>query len=139
MRTKSTMRAAEVLRRASVMSGDKRLAALATRLAAQPLATGTHFDEVIESIDAMVATLKEQEEADLENKENCEADRAEDTRAAIKAGRKMDDASDKIDQLKADIVQIEKTIETNLAEIKAINEELAKPTQVRADEQAEWE
>jgi len=94
---------------------------------------------VIESIDAMVATLKEQEEADLENKENCEADRAEDTRSAIKAGRKVDAASDTIDGLEEEIVQIKKTIEANLAEIKDITEELAKATQVRGDEQAEWE
>lgn len=132
------MRAAEVLRRASVMSGDKRLVALATRLAAEPMATGTHFDEVIEAIDAMVVTLKEQEESDLENKEQCESDRAEDTRAAVKAARNMDEASDKITKLEDDIVQIEKTIEANVAEIKAINEELEKATTNRADEQAEW-
>merc|ERR1719162_474176 len=137
-KTTSTMRAAEVLRRSAVMSGDKRLAALATRLSAEPMATGTHFDEVIEAIDAMVVTLKEQEAADLENKETCESDRAEDTRTAVKAGRRVDEASDKITKLKNDIVEIEKTVEDNLAEIKAITEELAKATTVRADEQAAW-
>lgn len=120
------------------MSGDKRLAALATRLSAAPMATGTHFDEVIEAIDAMVVTLKEQEASDLENKETCESDRAEDTRSAIKAGRRVDEASDKITKLKNDIVEIEKTVEDNLAEIKAITEELAKATTVRGDEQAGW-
>jgi len=35
-------------------------------------------------------------------------------------------------------VEIEKTVEDNLAEIKAITEELAKATTVRADEQAAW-
>jgi len=137
-KTASHMRAAEVLRRTAVMSGDKRLVALATRLAAAPLATGTHFDEVIESIDAMVTTLKEQEEMDLENKETCENDRAEDSRAAVKAGRKVDEASDKITKLKNDIVEIEKTVEDNLAEIKAITEELATATTVRTDEQVAW-
>jgi len=137
-KTTSNMRAAEVLRRSAVMSGDKRLVALATRLGAEPMATGTHFDEVIEAIDAMVVTLKEQEEQDLENKETCESDRGEDTRTAIKAGRNMDEASDKITKLKNDIVEIEKTIEDNAAEMKAINEELAKATTVRGDEQAEW-
>jgi len=137
-KTASNMRAAEVLRRSAAMSGDKRLASLATRLAAEPMATGTHFDEVIEAIDAMVVTLKEQETQDLENKETCESDRAEDTRSAVKAGRKMDEASDTITKLKNDIVEIEKTIEDNLAEIKAITEELAKATTVRGDEQAQW-
>jgi len=137
-KTASNMRAAEVLRRSAAMSGDKRLASLATRLAAEPMATGTHFDEVIEAIDAMVVTLKEQETQDLENKETCESDRAEDTRSAVKAGRKMDEASDTITKLKNDIVEIEKTIEDNLAEVKAITEELAKATTVRGDEQAQW-
>jgi chromosome segregation ATPase len=131
----------EVLAHAVKMSGDKRLAKLAKNLDDPPesMATGSHFDEVIAAIDEMIKTLKSEEETDLENKETCEKDRADDTRTAIKAARTMDERSDTIDELKNDIVEIIKTIEENTAEIKAINEEIEKAEKLRAGEHAEWE
>merc|ERR1719506_2013726 len=106
------------------------MAALAKTLETQTpnesMATGSHFDEVIAAIDDMVATLKGEEETDLENKETCEKDRADDTRTAIKAARTMDERSDSIDALKGDIEEIVKTIAENEAEIKSIQEELDK-------------
>lgn len=115
------------------------LAALASRLGAEPMATGTHFDEVIESIDAMVTALKEQETKDLEDKEACEADRTEDSRTAVKAGRTIDENSNKITKLKNDIEEIEKTVAENEAEIKSINEELTKAEKIRSEEHLAWE
>jgi len=133
--------AAEMLRSASKRSGDRRLAALAKALQTpnESMATGSHFDEVIAAIDAMVKTLKSEEETDLENKEDCEKDRADDTRTAIKAARTMDERSDTIVELKNDIKEIVKTIEENNAEIKSITEELAKAKTMRGDENVEWE
>merc|ERR1719198_887050 len=130
----------QILNRASTLSGDKRLAKLANFLS-QPesMATGSHFDEVIAAIDDMVTQLKGEEETDLENKETCEKDRGDDTRTAIKAARTMDERSDTIDELKNDIVEIIKTIKENEAEIKSIQEELAKATKMRENEHAEWE
>jgi len=135
------IRAAEVLASAAKRSGDKRMAALAKSLQTpnESMATGSHFDEVIAAIDDMVATLKGEEETDLENKETCEKDRADDTRAAIKAARTMDERSDTVDELTNDIAEIVKTIAENEAEIKAIQEELAKATTMRGDEHTEWE
>jgi len=135
--------ASEVLASAAKRSGDKRMAALAKSLENQTpnesMATGSHFDEVIAAIDDMVATLKGEEETDLENKEICEKDRADDTRTAIKAGRTMDERSDTIDELTNDIADIVKTIAENVAEIASINEELTKATTMRGDEHTEWE
>jgi len=148
MQLKSTsrtqrIRAADVLASAAKRSGDKRMAALAKSLETQTpnesMATGSHFDEVIAAIDDMVATLKGEEETDLENKETCEKDRADDTRTAIKAGRTMDERSDTIDELTNDIAEIVKTIAENEAEIKSIQEELTKATTLRGDEHTEWE
>jgi len=146
MQLKSTsgsqrIRAADVLASAAKRSGDKRMAALAESLQTpnESMATGSHFDEVIAAIDDMVATLKGEEETDLENKETCEKDRADDTRTAIKAARTMDERSDTIDELTNDIAEIVKTIAENEAEIKAIQEELAKATTMRGDEHTEWE
>jgi hypothetical protein len=146
MQVKSTsssqkVRAADVLASAAKRSGDKRMAALAKSLQTpnESMATGSHFDEVIAAIDDMVTTLKGEEETDLENKETCEKDRADDTRTAIKAGRTMDERSDTIDELTNDIAEIVKTIAENDAEIKSIQEELAKATTMRGDEHTEWE
>jgi len=133
--------AGAILARAAKRSGDKRMAALAQSLQTpnESMATGSHFDEVIAAIDDMVSTLKSEEDVDLENKETCEKDRADDTRTAIKAGRTMDERSDTIDGLKIDIAEIIKTIAENEAEIKSINEELSKAQTLRNDEHTEWE
>jgi hypothetical protein len=137
----SKVRAADVLASAAKRSGDKRMASLAKALQTpnESMATGSHFDEVIAAIDDMIVTLKGEEETDLENKENCDKDRADDTRTAIKAARTMDERSDTVDALTTDIAEIVKTIAENEAEIKAIQEELAKATQMRGDEHTEWE
>ena len=135
-----TVRASDVLASAAKRSGDKRLAALAKSLQTpnESMATGSHFDEVIAAIDDMVSTLKGEETTDLENKETCEKDRADDTRTAIKAGRTMDERSDTIDELTNDIAEIVKTIAENEAEIKSIQEEVTKATTMRTDETTEW-
>jgi len=132
--------AGAILAGAAKRSGDKRMAALAESLQTpnESMATGSHFDEVIAAIDDMITTLKSEEEIDLENKEACEKDRADDTRTAIKAGRTMDERSDTIDALTNDIAEIVKTIAENEAEIKSINEEITKATGLRGDENAAW-
>jgi len=146
MQLKSTsqslkVKAADVLASAAKRSGDKRMSALAKALQTpnESMATGSHFDEVIAAIDDMVSTLKGEEETDLENKETCEKDRADDTRSAIKAARTMDERSDTVDELTGDIAEIVKTIAENKAEIKSITEELTKATTMRGDEHTEWE
>merc|ERR1719446_774196 len=139
--TSKKVRAYDVLASAAKRSGDKRMAALAKSLQTpnESMATGSHFDEVIAAIDDMVTTLKGEEESDLELKETCEKDRADDTRTAIKAARTMDERSDTIDELNNDIAEIVKTIAENDAEIKSIQEELEKATTMRGDEHTAWE
>merc|ERR1712151_515056 len=69
--------AASVLREASLSGTDMRLAAIAGRVS---IMSNGHFDKVIKSIDKMVKTLKAEEATDLDNKEDCEKTRADDTR-----------------------------------------------------------
>merc|ERR1712194_326504 len=72
-----------VLRKAAQDSGDSRLFLLASTVKRQSngsMATGSHFDKVIAAIDEMVNTLQGEEATDLDNKEVCEKDRADDTR-----------------------------------------------------------
>ena len=131
------VRAADVLASAAKRSGDKRMAALAESLQTpnESMATGSHFDEVIAAIDDMVATLNGEEETDLENIVR----RIALTTLVVKAALTMDERSDTIDELTVDIAEIVKTIAENEAEIKSIQEVLAKATAMCGDEHAEWE
>jgi hypothetical protein len=133
-------KAIEALRSAAARSGDKRLNSFAKLFEApESMATGSHFDEVIAAIDSMIETLKSEEETDLENKETCEHDRADDTRSAIKAARTMDELTDTIEELKNDIKEIVETIAKNEEEIKSIDAELTKAEKIREEEHGEWE
>jgi len=131
---------AQVLRKAAQQSGDARLAVLAlTVVKTDPMATGSHFDRVIAAIDKMVTTLKGEETTDLENKEECEKDRADDTRTAIKAARTIDEKTDTITELKARIAEIVATVEENKAEIKSLQEQLLSASKQRADAHVVWQ
>jgi predicted nucleic acid-binding Zn-ribbon protein len=138
LKSSKSMSAGELLKKAAKRTGDKRLATLAATVAT-PMATGSHFDQVITAIDDMISNLKGEEETDLENKEGCEHDRAEDTREAILLGRGMDDHTDSITEAENRIVEIKDQIKSNNAEIKSLNEELDQATKDREDEHTLWQ
>uniref|UniRef100_A0A7S2F2I8 Uncharacterized protein n=1 Tax=Alexandrium andersonii TaxID=327968 RepID=A0A7S2F2I8_9DINO len=128
--------AAKLLRETSAAAGsDKRLAAFASRIALQ---RSGHFTDVIQAIDTMVQTLKDEENSDLAKKETCEKDRAADTRAAAKTSREMDEASDSITKLEGEIADIEADIEEKNATIAATQKELDEATTLREAENKEW-
>merc|ERR1719350_760164 len=112
---------------------DSRLGAIASRLVA-----GGHFDEVIEAIDKMVATLKEEEADDLKQKETCEQDRADDTRSAIKTSRTMDELTEAIMVLKDEIEEAKKDKAEKEAEVESIKKELEELTKIRESENREY-
>jgi len=139
MQTSSTqhLSAAKVLSKAAHLSGDSRLALLAATVSrTTPLATGSHFDKVIAAIDLMVETLKSEETTDMEDKDDCEEDRAEDTRSAIEAARTMDEHTDTINELKARRAEIKAEIKENLDEIAQLGKDMASATTQRADDAA---
>merc|ERR1719324_998795 len=107
--------AGEALRSAARKSGDRRLLALAMRTALDQ--TG-HFDEVIKAIDEMVASLKAEGKDDLETKEECEKTRQKKTRESILDAREIDELTDTISKLLAEIAELK-------AEIKEKEEQLA--------------
>jgi hypothetical protein len=86
----------------------------------------------------MLALLKANEKSDLEIKQTCEADRMADTKKAIDTGRKIDEATDLVNQLKKEISTIQEEIEKLLAEHKKVKEELASATKIRKDQNAAW-
>merc|ERR1711953_1073529 len=102
------------------------------------LSAGGHFDEVIKHIDNMVIMLKGEEADDLKTKETCEKDRAKDTRDAIVASREIDDMTDLIVSLEADIIELEKSIADKEEQVKSIEKELAEAKKLREEEAAEF-
>merc|ERR1719507_1304449 len=129
----SQQNAVQFLEKAAAVSKDARLLRIASQLAA-----GGHFDEVIAAIDKMVAMLKEEEADDLKQKETCEEDRAADTREAIKTARTMDEMTESIVALQAEIEEIKKQYAENVEEIKKNQDELAELTKIREDENREY-
>merc|ERR1719375_2657194 len=126
------MRNANVaLLEAAKSSGDRRLLALATRTALK--ATG-HFDDVITAIDKMIATLKEEAEADLKQKEECEKARAEKARESALSARAIDEMTDKIAKLNAEIKEIVAQVAEKVAAVKKIEEEMEAATELREKE-----
>jgi len=128
--------AAKTLREVAARASDHRIAGLAARAAA---AAAGHFDEVIEAIDKMIATLKEEEAEDLEIKEQCEEDRAADTRDAIKASRTMDEHTEAIEALIAKIDQLTREIKDKEEQVVKIEEQLKQAKEDREKENAEYE
>lgn len=142
LQTSSTshISAVAVLRKAASGSGDRRLALLASSLSkTDPMATGSHFDEVIAAIDKMVGILKGEEKTDLENKETCEKDRADDTRSAVKAARTMDEHTDTIEEKKARIAEIVVNVADNKKEIVTLKAELKEAVKDRKDSNQAWQ
>jgi len=82
--------------------------------------------------------LEGEEKTDLQNKETCEKDRAEDTRTAIKAGRTMDEHTDTITELKARIAEIVDNIAENKKEIANLKQELSTAEKDRKDANQVW-
>eukprot|EP00929_Paragymnodinium_shiwhaense_P055369 TRINITY_DN2773_c0_g1_i1.p1 TRINITY_DN2773_c0_g1~~TRINITY_DN2773_c0_g1_i1.p1 ORF type:complete len:742 (+),score=325.88 TRINITY_DN2773_c0_g1_i1:126-2351(+) len=128
---KDQLAAFELLNEAAKKTKDARLSSLA-RLARS--GAGGHFDEVLSAIDKMIELLKAEETKELKTKENCEADRLGDTRAAIQASRAMDEMTDSISSLKAKIEELQEEIETAQKQVKADQEELDEASKIR-DEQ----
>lgn len=127
--------AAELLQSVAAQAGDKRIALLATQITA----SGGKFTEVITSIDEMVTVLDAEEQNDLEDKEKCEKTRRDDTRTAALDARHIDDLSDKISKLEADIESLNKEIANNNNQIAEIMSETQKAREMRQAENAEWQ
>jgi len=129
--------AALALKSAAQKSGDQRLLTLASLLA-NPDSVKTNFDPVLKAIEKMIALLKDEGNKDLEIKESCESDRMSDTRKAILASRAIDEMTDKVTKIVADIAKLKEDIENLEAEHKQVQEDLDAATKIRDDEHGNW-
>jgi glycine cleavage system regulatory protein/exonuclease VII small subunit len=130
-------KAVDAIKEAAKRSGDQRLLALATHLAPFKSVKGA-FDPIISAIDKMVKTLQKEEQQDLETKQTCESDRMENTRKAIVDSREIDDKTDLITKLTAQIADCESKIADLQAEHKKTTDALTKATTMRSDETKAW-
>jgi chromosome segregation ATPase len=126
--------AAGIVRKAA--KGDRRMMAIAARV---NLASGGHFDDVIEAIDDMIEKLKDEEQEDLSNKEHCEEDRMDDTRDAIVESRDIDDISEAINRLTGEIEELQAEVKEKEEEVQSTEEELKKAEQIRDEEKVAWQ
>lgn len=136
----AVLAAASQIRKAVVASNGGaaggQLVVLAARIEA---VNSTHFTEVIDAIDKMVVNLQTEEETDLARKEQCEKDRADDTRTAALNSRSMDDFTDTITRLKSEIDEIKAEIVEKTNIVEATQAQLAAATSVRESEHKEWQ
>merc|ERR1711920_586634 len=116
IRARQTVAASDALRVAGHAAKDSRLVALAARIGA----SAGRFDAVIDAIDKMLVRLKAEEADDLEKKETCEKERMENTRDAILKSRAMDEKTELMTRLTAEIEQLEQEIAENKDKIKKI-------------------
>eukprot|EP00928_Gymnodinium_smaydae_P028718 TRINITY_DN2183_c0_g1_i1.p1 TRINITY_DN2183_c0_g1~~TRINITY_DN2183_c0_g1_i1.p1 ORF type:complete len:790 (-),score=195.57 TRINITY_DN2183_c0_g1_i1:112-2358(-) len=114
----------------------QRLKALTSRIE-MVAAAGSHFDRVISAIDGMVKTLQDAETNELKTKEKCESDRESNSRAALLASRSIDEMTDKISSLKADIAEIVTEVDEKNATVKSINLALEEAKELRESQAKE--
>jgi len=86
----------------------------------------------------MIKDLGKEEEEDLKKKDECEANRAKDTREAVKIARAMDDTTDSITSDESKIKEIDEEIKEKKTEIESIYAELKEAKTLREKEEAEY-
>jgi len=126
-------KASELLMVLAATAGDRRLSSLAR------LANTGHFDEVIAAIDKMIEKLMAEEKTELDTKEECEKDRMDDTRTAIKTSRDMDEQTDSINSLQAEIATLESQITQAKKEVEASKKELKEAIELRKREKEDFD
>jgi len=131
--------AAEAIRAARGAASELRAVARAVNdgrvlLLAERLGDPGAIARVVEAIDTMVGNLRVEQASDEEKKEDCEANRMEDTRSAVQAGRAIDAASDTMTQLASDVGELDSQITQKEEQGAAIVEQLAAAEAQRKDE-----
>merc|ERR1719172_209536 len=122
----------EALRAVASKTGDRRLLGLAA------LVSQGHFDEVLKAIDEMIETLKKEGDEDLDIKEDCEKTRAKKTREAILDSRSIDEMTDAITKLLAEIAEIKAEIKQKKERIVELEEEMKEAIMNRKAEAMEF-
>jgi chromosome segregation ATPase len=123
----------QALRELSSAVHDPRVALLAT------VADVSGIDKVVESIDKLVATLEDEEEEDLKNKENCESDLSNNYGDARISAMKVDDSTEDIDRAKSKVEEIAQQIKERQEVVAQLEKDLQAAKDQRAEEKSKFE
>jgi len=108
---------------------------LAARIAQS---SGAKFTKVLSAIDKMIKVLEGEDDDDLSNKEDCEKDRAADTKEAAGLSRSIDELSDDMSKLEGEIKQASSAISEKETSVKDLQKEVKDANKIRQDENSEW-
>jgi hypothetical protein len=126
------------LMKTAVKSGDVRLLLLAQKHAGGALSKGDPFAPVIKDIDGFIADLKEEEEADMKEKEMCEKERAERTQRVQIYSKQIDMSTAVIGRLTEHIAASQKQVDQINVEIKENEDAKRDATEIRNKEKVEY-
>jgi len=129
------------VRKAGEQGHDARISVLALKvlMSSRSKETPDALKEVVEAIDKMIERLQKDEEDDLQAKEDCENNRAEETATARKTSLEIDDATEEIARQKTKVEEQKEQIKIAEDAIKKFNEEKDEATTQREDEKAAYE
>jgi len=132
-----------LIRRTAASSGDARVAVLSTMLAGQEpeaeIDEANPFTAVIAAVDKMISDLKAEEADDMARKNQCEADRQENTQNAKMSSKKIDTNTETVDRLEAAIAAANKQIEEINEQVAGLEEDKRDAADQRAKEALEHE
>merc|ERR1719313_3083978 len=111
-----------------------RLAAIAATLR-----TGGHFDAVIAEIDKMMATLKEEEKGDIEQRDWCKEETFKNEQEASRYEYKIERTDAKIMKLTSKLEELEVTLQATIASILATKDDISAMEDARKEQHAAFE
>merc|ERR1719191_1957777 len=111
-----------------------RLAAIAATLR-----TGGHFDAVIAEIDKMMATLKEEEKGDIEQRDWCKEETFKNEQEASRYEYKIERTDAKIMKLTSKREELESTLTATIASILATKDDIKAMEDARKEQHAAFE
>jgi hypothetical protein len=127
-----------LLKRTAVKSGDVRLLLLAQKHADEAMAKQDPFKAVREDIDGFLATLKEEEENDMKEKDMCEKERAERTQKVQIYSKQIDKSTQVISRLTQHIAESQQQVDAINVEIKDNEDAKKEATEIRNKEKVEY-
>merc|ERR1719271_2327257 len=132
--SKPEAKAYKTLKEHATKAKSLRLAAIAATLR-----TGGHFDAVIAQIDKMMATLKEEEKGDIEQRDWCKEETFKNEQEASRYEYKIERTDAKIMKLTSKLEELEGTLQETIASILATKDDIKAMEDARKEQHAAFE
>jgi len=128
------VKAYKALKEHATKAKSLRLAAIAATLR-----TGGHFDAVIAEIDKMMATLKEEEKGDIEQRDWCKEETFKNEQEASRYEYKIERTDAKIMKLTSKLEELEGTLQATIASILSTKDDIKAMEDARKEQHAAFE